>query len=150
MPLLNYSTSISADKTVGEIQAKLARAGAHQILHEYGNDGLVTALSFRILTRFGEMAFRLPANIEAVEGVLRKQFPRRQQRGGAARSRDQATRVGWRILKTWTEAQLALIQTGMVTVEQVFLPYVQDSKGVTLYEALQDRKFVGFALEDKK
>jgi hypothetical protein len=141
MALLNYSTTISAAKTVGEIQDKLARAGAHQILQEF-NDGVVTALSFKIQTKFGELVFRLPANIEAVEIVLRKQFPRV--------ARDQATRVGWRILKNWTEAQLALIQTGMVTIEQVFLPYVQDARGVTLYEALATKKFAGFALEDRK
>jgi hypothetical protein len=143
MPLLNYSTSVSAARTVGEIQDKLAKAGARQILHEYG-DGVVTALSFRIQTRFGEMAFRLPANIDAVREVLRGHFPRSRAVW------DKAPNVGWRILKDWVEAQLALIQTGMVTVEQVFLPYLQDDKGITLYEALEQKRFSGFALEDKK
>lgn len=55
----------------------------------------------------------------------------------------QAARVGWRILKDWIEAQLALIETGMVTIEQVFLPYVQNDKGQTLYEAIADKKFAG-------
>lgn len=30
MAILNYTTQIAADKTVGEIQAILAKAGAHQ------------------------------------------------------------------------------------------------------------------------
>jgi hypothetical protein len=144
MPLLNYTTSVSAGRTVGEIQEKLAKAGARQILHEYGDGGVVTALSFRIQTRFGEMAFRLPANIHAVREVMRKDFPRSRKLW------DNAPNVGWRILKDWVEAQLALIQTGMVTVEQVFLPYLQDEQGQTLYEALEQKRFSGFALEDRK
>ncbi len=139
--LLNYTTSISAEKTVGEIQSKLAKAGARQILHEFDGFGNVSALSFRINTTFGEMAFRLPANIASVEALLRKQFRR-----GKYATTEQATRVGWRILKDWTEAQIALIQTGMVTVEQVFLPFAQNASGQTVYEALVEKKFSGLAL----
>jgi hypothetical protein len=145
MALLNYTTNVNAARTVGEIQEKLAKAGAHQILHEYSDGGVVTALSFRIKTKFGDMAFRLPANIHKVREVLRKQFPRSKA------AWDRAPNVGWRILKDWIEAQLALIQTEMVTIEEVFLPYLQDDKGTTLYEALERKRFSGFAqLEDKK
>jgi len=145
MALLNYTTSVSCTRTVAEIQAKLAKAGAHQILQEFA-DGVVTALSFKINTRWGEMAFRLPANIQAVREVLQRQFPRSRSAWQGTKSAD----VGWRILKDWIEAQLALIQTGMVTVEQVFLPYLQDNKGVTVYEALELKRFNGLTLEDKK
>lgn len=141
MALLNYTTSISSEKTVSEIQSKLAKAGAHQILHEYDGFGNVNALSFRINTKFGNVAFRLPSNISAVEKTLKKQFSR-----GKFVTTEQATRVAWRILKDWIEAQLALIETGMVTVEQVFLPYAQDSKGQTVYEWFLDRKFDKLAL----
>jgi hypothetical protein len=146
MPLLNYSTSISADKTVGEIQSKLAKAGARQILHEYDPDGNVTALSFRIETKFGNMAFRLPANISAVEKTLAKQTVTRRSYGYSRNvkvnaSLEQATRVGWRILKDWMEAQLALIETGMVEIEEVFLPYAQNNKGQTVYEGFLEKKF---------
>ena len=63
MALLNYTTSISAEKTVSEIQSALAKAGARAVLHEYDGFGHIAALSFRIQTQFGEIAFRLPANI---------------------------------------------------------------------------------------
>jgi hypothetical protein len=141
--LLNYTTQISAEKTVSEIQAKLAKAGAFQILQEY-DAGVVSAVSFRIKTQFGDMAFRLPANIDAVTQVLRRQFTR-----GRYTEREQAARVGWRIIKDWTEAQLALIETGMVTIEQCFLPYWLGGRNgnQTLYESLRDRQF---QLEDRK
>jgi hypothetical protein len=48
MPILNYSTSIAVEKTVGEIQGKLAQAGAQAVLTEYGPDSIIASLSFRI------------------------------------------------------------------------------------------------------
>jgi hypothetical protein len=144
--LLNYTTSISSEKTVAEIQQKLAQHGAHQILHEYDNNGNLMGLSFKIRTTFGELAFRLPANIEAVQKVLTAQYKRRRTQVGY----DHASRVAWRILKDWTEAQLALLQTGQVTVEQVFMAFIMDAKGRTLYEVMCAEKFAGLRLEDTK
>jgi hypothetical protein len=149
MGLLNYTTSISAEKTVSEIQSALAKAGARAVLHEY-DGGHVAALSFRIQTQFGEIAFRLPANIGAVQKILRQQaqagkIPRRY-----GDDVEQATRTAWRILKDWLAAQLALIQTGMASVEQVFLPFAQNASGQTVYEALLEKKFTGLALPAPK
>ena len=36
--------------------------------------------------------------------------------------RQQAIRTSWRILKDWVEAQMALLETGMVTMDEIFLP----------------------------
>jgi hypothetical protein len=145
MPLLNYTTSIAPEKTVAEIQSKLAKAGAWQILHEYQRGtGELIGVSFRIDTQFGPMAFRLPAHIDAVMKILISQRVRGRFRPG---DRQQATRVAWRILKDWVEAQLALIQTGQVTMEQVFLAFAQDNTGQTVYEGLVKRKFAGLLME---
>ena len=58
MPLLNYTTTIAPEKTVSEIQSKLAKAGAFQVLHEYERgSGELVGLSFRITTQFGDLAF---------------------------------------------------------------------------------------------
>jgi hypothetical protein len=144
--LLNYTTEIAADKTVGEIQRKLALAGASQVLHGYDPPGNLSELSFRIKTQFGELPFLLPANIDVVEAISQRQF--RTGRSQMA-SREHAVNVAWHILKVWIEAQLALLRTGMVTIEQVFLPYAQNAEGQTVYEALRDRKFEQLTLEDR-
>jgi len=143
--LLNYTTEIAAEKTVGEIQRRLAEAGASQVLHGYDAHGNLSELSFRINTQFGEMAFRLPANIEAVQSILQRQF-----KSGRSRftSKEHATKVAWRILKDWIEAQLALLRTGQVTIEQAFLAYAQNANGETVYEVLRDRKFATLALNE--
>lgn len=150
MPILNYTTSIAVDKTVAEIQAKLVKAKAGAVLAEYDGAGNITALSFKSQTAFGLMAFRLPADPRPMAQVFKNSvqagtLPRRY-----LNDLDQARRVTWRIIKDWVEAQLALIETGMVTTEQVFLPYAQNQSGQTLYESLVEKKFGGLLLGEGK
>lgn len=48
MPLLNYTTTIEASKTVSEIQTMLAKHGARAVLIEYDKQGFVEALFFKV------------------------------------------------------------------------------------------------------
>ena len=146
MSILNYTTTIAADKTVSEIQKLLAGARAQAVLTEYDTDGVLAAISFRVRGPCGMMTFRLPANVDKLYGVIcsSSRIPKRN------RTRDQAARVAWRIIKDWLEAQLALIQVEMATLEQVFLPYAQNEAGVTVYESLLAGQFNGLALPDAR
>lgn len=141
MAILNYTTSISSEKTVSEIQTILAKANATAILTEY-EDGVLSALSFRIITSSGMFSFRLPANIHKFYQVMirDKKIPSK------LRTKEQASRVAWRIMKDWIQAQLAIVTAEMVDIQQVFLPYAQDSNGVTVYEALKGSSFKGLCL----
>jgi hypothetical protein len=143
MAILNYTTQIKVEKTVAEIQAVLAKAKAQAIMTEY-DDGVLSALSFRVQTAAGLMTFRLPANVHKIYQVI----VRDKRITPKLRTREQAARVAWRILKDWLEAQLAIVTAEMVDLEQVFLPYAQGPDGVTLYESLKARKFSGLALSD--
>lgn len=142
MPILNYTTQISTEKTVGEIQRILAKAKASSVLTEFDPEACVRAISFRITTTFGVMSFRLPANVDAIQKILQRERIGLQR----LRSREQAARVAWRIIKDWLEAQLALVAAGMADIQQVLLPYMQDDNGQTVYEALQEKHFEGLAL----
>ena len=140
MALLNYTTQIEATKTTGEIQGTLAAHGARSIKTDYTNDGQIEALSFLILTPQGEVAIRLPIDPSAVLKVLTEQsrlgkVPRRYI------TQAQATRVAWRIVKDWVAAQMAILETEMVKMEQIFLPYVLTKGGRTLYEVMVDQHF---------
>lgn len=143
--ILNYTTQIAAEKTVAEIQSMLAKAKAQAVLTEYDTTGVLTAVSFRLNTVNGLASFRLPARVDNIHKVL--------QRGRLAarmKTREQAARVAWRILKDWLAAQLALVSAEMADVIEVFLPYMQGKNGVTLYEAMQVSRFEGWiALTDK-
>jgi hypothetical protein len=138
MPLLNYTTKVSVDKTVGEIQKCLASHDAKAILCEYDNQGHVIALSFKVSVGQHNLAFRLPADWRPVLKLLEhdRKVPR------SFRTPEQALRVSWRIVKDWVEAQIAIVETNMVQLEQVFLPYVITPDGRTLYERVRESQFV--------
>ena len=49
-------------------------------------------------------------------------------------------RVAWRILKDWVAAQLAIVETEMVSLDEVMLPYLRSDDGRTLYELFTERQ----------
>lgn len=137
MAILNYTTTIAAENTAAEIQQKLAKAKAKAVLCEYDDDGVMCAMSFRILTKHGMVSFRMPANTEGVFRALQKDasVPKR------LKTKQQAANVAWRVLKTWVEAQLAIVEAEMAELTEVFLPYAQDQNGKTLYATLEKQCF---------
>lgn len=136
MALLNYTTQIAAMKTVAEVQAHLARAGATGVATEY-DDGRPIAVMFRAPTPFGPREFALPVHREKVLAVLK-----RQKVAPKFQTLEQAERVAWRIVKDWVEAQLAIIQTEMVTIDQVMLPYMRTDDGSTVFQRYQQNQLL--------
>ena len=133
MPLLNYSTKISVHRTVGEIIELLVSKGAEEVKITYGATGQPIGLAWSMNTaHMGVKYFALPCNVDTVYERLTTQ--RVMVTSPQARM-EQANRTAWRILKDWVEAQMALLETGMVQVEQIFLPYML-TEGQTLYQYL--------------
>lgn len=137
MALKNYTTSVPVSQTVSDIHRALAEHGARKVMFDYDESGHVLAICFSILTPEGEKAIRLPGNADRVQQVLKKQQadPKRRERTKIDASPEQAERVAWRIVKDWLTAQLAILETEMVDVGQVFFPYFVGRTGQTLYEA---------------
>lgn len=133
-PILNYSTSVPATKSAYEIQEKLARAGAKEIRIEY-QGGEVAAMAFSISTKWGLVAYRLPANVDGVHAAI----VRAKSRAGAGKwKRERSRDIAWRILKDWIEAQLAFVQVEMAEVAEVFLPYTVCADGRSAYQLFRD------------
>ena len=130
MSLLNYSTTIKAAKTVSEVTQILVKGGARQIMSEFDNEGNASGVSFSVMTSDGVRGFSLPVNAEPVLRILKKD-PKVPQR---LKTLEQAHNVAWRIMKDWLEAQMALIATEMVTIDQVMLPYMRTIDGGTVYD----------------
>jgi len=123
MAILNYTTSIDAGKTAGEVQNILAKAGAKSVAIDYA-DGNPSALTFTIIFCEQPVHFRLPCNAEGVLKALSK------YKSGVPYSKQniqQARRVAWRIIKDWTEAQLAIVESQQAQMAEVFMPYVFDN-----------------------
>lgn len=148
--LLNYTTEIDWRKSVGEITAFLSQSGiCCGILQEFDGAGYVTAISFKSKTEFGVLAFRLPCDIQKTQQVLSNEHRNGRIGRRFANDAGHARNVSWRILRSWIEAQIALVRIGQVKVEQVFLPYAQDDEGRTLFEAMRENQFNGLAIENK-
>ena len=134
MPILNYTTTVNVYKTLGEIQMQLVKHGAKKIMQDYDDQGRITALSFMVDTPAGPRGIRLPANVDAVHAVLHRQKVKCD--------REQAERVAWRILKDWVEAQMAILESEMVQIDEVFLPYMVNQSGQTLFEAYRSNQLM--------
>lgn len=130
MPILNYRTTVKADRTIEEITRMLAKGHASAVLTEF-EDGRPVGLAFRLMTPGGQQEFALPCRWKQVQIVLTQQRVDRQYRSDA-----HSLDVAWRILKDWTEAQLAIIQAGMVSMDEVFLPYRLFAPGQTVYQRM--------------
>lgn len=127
MAIKNYSTTIPAAQTVGEIQGILAVHGAKSVMMNYDERREPCAVMFIAETPLGDRLFKLPANIDAFQAVL--------QRQRVKCDREQATKVAWRNIKDWIAAQMALLETAMVTFDEIFLPYMAaDKTGTTVYQ----------------
>jgi hypothetical protein len=141
--LLNYTTEIPVEKTIGEIQQVLVKAHATSILAEYDH-GAIKAIMFKIKGKNGqELPFRLPAKVEEAYRVMYgDRDPVQKQRYGQG-WKEQARRTAWRILLTWVKAQLALIELELAKPEEVFLPpYLLVKGNKTLFEDVQDKHFL--------
>lgn len=138
MAILNYTTKIEPEKTILEIQKRLAQAKAKAFLSQYDDTGIMTAMSFQIESKNGIISFRLPANIDAVYKILcnDRKVPRR-----LCQDKIQAARVAWRIIKVWIEAQLAIVEIGFADVTEVFLPYALNHENKTIYEVIKEKNF---------
>ena len=138
MPLLNYITKVNAQKTVTEGMGLLVAKGADEISIVYDGNQQACGLKWSVVSpRLGRVAFALPCNVDAVFVKLTEQ---RVMLTAPEARRQQAIRTSWRILKDWVEAQMALLETGMVTMDEIFLPYML-SGGQTFYQALVAGEF---------
>lgn len=135
MALLNYTTKIDADRTAQEISKELSSHGAKAVMTEYdGESGILSSISFKIRVGERDMGFRLPCDWRPVLKILENdsKVPR------SHKDKFQAIRTSWRIVKDWVEAQMALVETKMVTTEQVFMPYIVTKDGRTLAEKMTE------------
>lgn len=137
MAVKNYTSKKSATATAAEIEELLIKHGAKMIQKDITN-GNISAFRFVVDTAVGLVPIQLPVNVEAVYKILQKD---RKTNRAVKVTMEQAERTAWRCLYDWTAAQMALIEIGMVNLEQVFLPYVVCKDGRTLYEAAAAKGF---------
>ena len=142
MALKNYTTTIKVEKTIQEIETNLAKHGATHILKMYNEDGITSSLAFKCFVNEQLISFKLPMEEEKILKVFENEYKEGKLSKKYADNVEQARRTGWRIIKNWIDAQIALIEIHIVTFEEVFLPYMYDEKNdETLFEKLKKTDF---------
>jgi len=96
---------------------------------DYDGAGQPTGVMFGVETPAGPRGFCLPANVEGVRAVFARQKVKFKE--------GQAERTAWRNIRDWVLAQMAIIEAGQVELEEVFLPYLTDGRGRTVYRLYQ-------------
>lgn len=127
------TTEIAASRTAGEIQELLAVSGAEAVEIKYER-GQASGIAFRIIRNGHPLHFSLPIRWKAVYRIM--ETAKAKSRGRTKKvDEGQARRTAWRQVLRWIEAQVALIDTNIVELEEVFLPYMQvDPDGTTFYQ----------------
>lgn len=134
MPNLFYETTqVGVNKSIADTQNLLAQAGATAIMTEY-DAGEPEGLAFRLQVNGQYISFQLPCRWRSLIGKVK--VTRYQDEEEVAR------RVAWRQIYWWVKAQLALRQTEMVDLMEIFLPYAQHRTGETVYQRLKESKFL--------
>ena len=96
---------------------------------DYDAAGKPIGVMFGVETPEGPRGFALPANVDGVLAVFARQKLKAD--------REQAERTAWKNVHDWVLAQMALIEAGQVQLDEVFLPYLTDGRGRTLYQLYQ-------------
>lgn len=140
--LFMETTCVDPHKTAAEITALLVSGGARQIAMTYGAAGELQGLAFTLVVEGGLVPFCLPVRTSPIFKLLNGRRKHSWDRNdSAAKDKAQAERVAWRQLLRWIQAQLAMIDVGMVAAQEVFLPYMQNPDGRTVYELFAAIKF---------
>jgi len=139
MAIMNYTTEVPAERTVGEITSLLVRKGARSISTEFTGEGELKAITFVMPIGGFPVCFQLPANVDGVARVMLTDKPWTSRSHGTkeqfeAKARERAKWVAWRILKDWVAAQVALIESGQAQAAQVFMPYAMQDDGRTMFQ----------------
>lgn len=151
MAIKNYTSDKPLEKIFAELQQTIAAHGAKHISYEYGDDGKVHGVAFAVKIHDQLIRVKLPARMAQAQAVLKRQWDEgkishkrgRENTYGEA----QAYRVAWHNILDWVQAQMVLLEIGMAKIEEIFLPYMLDAQGCTLFERMEQR---GFLLDSGK
>lgn len=132
MAIKNYTSKVDVYTSLGEIQGALAKAGACKLMIDYSKEGKPSGVMFALDTKQGMQLFTLPAQVEGVMAVFAKQKVKVD--------REQAERTAWRNIRDWVLAQMAFVEAGNVQMDEVFLPYLTNREGQTVYQLYQNNQ----------
>lgn len=135
MALKNAYSAKPIQNIFNDIEKTLVKHGARQVVKQYDQSGKATGITFVIQVADNKFVpVKLPARFEQVDKVLREQ--------GFRYDDTQVYRVAWRNIEDWIASQMTIIELGMVKLQEVFFPYMQDRTGATYFENFESGKLL--------
>lgn len=129
-------TSVSVEKTRGEIEALISGYGADQFVTGWSEAEHAAMVQFKAQGRFVKITFKLPVKTE-------KRFTRQPKRTWLERKpkqRDAAwdaeVRRVWRAVLLVIKSKLESVRSGIESFEQAFLPWILLPDGSTVGRAV--------------
>lgn len=135
MPIANFTTEVSVEKTMGQVVAALARRGVLRTSTTYDEHGNPAGVEFTMKTEYGVREFALPVRVDGVHKALIADGVQPRYR-----TREHAAKVAWRIAADWLRAQSALIDAGLADLDEVMSPWMlggreRNGGPITMYDA---------------
>lgn len=137
MNLKNYTSGVSPQISMANIEAKLIEIGASNISKKY-EDKICRGITFLIYdeTLLQTIPFNIKAEVDECFKIFWKDV-KRPKADTKERILDQANRTAWKILSDWTEIQCSMILLGQAKPLQMFLPFMYDiQKEETYYDKI--------------
>jgi hypothetical protein len=134
----NYTSDIPMNRLFDKLNKTLIEHQAKSITFGYNPAGKCVSVEFAIELADGKrLQIKLPARIDQAAEILKQQYNQGLIRDRKVLDPDQAYRVAWRNILDWTEAQMAMVDIQMVKMQEVFLPYLTNKQGLTMYELME-------------
>ena len=142
MALKNYTSTISASKSISFIENKLVANKARDILKRYDDKGRVESIMFIIPVNGNDYPFKLPARLSECEKILQASLSQRARPETRRKVKDQAEKTAWKIIADWVDAQMALIELQQAEMMEIFMPYLYNhQKEKTYFEIVKEKGF---------
>jgi hypothetical protein len=143
MSSLPYSTATSGDKALAEIQRILQRFGCNKFGVMTDWDAGVLMVQFE--WRGARVSF--PANFKGYASAYLKEKPyssrmRCTQSEYEAKALEIGSVAVYSILRDWIKAQVVAVETGLVTMEEVFMAHILLPNGKRMIEHARDAKLL--------
>ncbi len=135
MALKNTYSQTPAENSIRLIEKGLVKAGAAGMQYQY-DQGRISAMRFVLDMQGKKVGFALPVDWRSFQAVLKR------ENIGKWKDEDYCYRVAWACIKDWVLAQLALLETQMVELPQIFLPFAIGKDDITLYDQVKEGKFL--------
>ncbi|MCK5651766.1 MAG: hypothetical protein KAJ42_10330 [Gemmatimonadetes bacterium] len=136
-----YTTNVSPEQSLGEIQALLRKYGARRFGTEWSEEGVASVhFNLPVPEAEGMMNVVLRPKLDAVRKKM-AYTPTGRHRGSANNA--QVERVAWRQMKAILEGMLLAADTGMFSAGQVFMGMAETDDGEPLWDVVVSQGIAG-------